>query len=326
MTERSPTGWLLSCDWGTSTFRLYLVNAATGEVLASVKCAEGVNALHQTSRAGGGAGSRDEIYSSVFRRQMKILASLSGQKLDGLPVVVSGMATASIGWREIPYLEMPFALDGSGLRIERLDPQPPAIGSVLLVSGARTAGDMMRGEEIQVTGAVAVGARPDALFVLPGTHSKHVRTNGKYAVDLRTYMTGEFFELLARQSILVHSIEDDAEEWAGTDRAFNDGVKAGAAENLLHASFGVRVAQLDARRDRREGWRYLSGLVTGAELREVAMDPETAIALVGSPAQTSRYNCALRTLGHRGSIAEYASATALIAGHIAVARRASLIA
>jgi len=325
MTARSPAAQFLSCDWGTSAFRLHLVEAVSGKSLASVASPEGIGGVHQAWRAAGPGAVREKCFLRVLRDQVAKLAVTTGQSMEGLPLVISGMVTASIGLREIPYKEMPFDLNGSDLRVERLDPQPEGFGPVLLVSGARTADDAMRGEEIQIVGAIALGAERNALFVLPGTHSKHVSVDGSWAIDLRTYMTGEFFELLTRRSILANSIEEGAaDDLPGADSAFTDGVLAGATENLLHTSFGVRVAELCGRRSRTAGFHYLSGLVVGAELRELREHPAKVVVLVGSPGLTSRYLRALRALGHTSALTVFAAERAVIAGQRIVAERAGL--
>jgi 2-dehydro-3-deoxygalactonokinase len=326
MNRPSPR-LFLSCDWGTSGFRLRLVDADTARLLAAVSSPDGVRAVHQAWRQAGAESDRSEHFSRIVRRQMERLAEVAGQPLHGLPLVVSGMASASIGWQEIPHQPLPMALDGSDLRLEVLNPPAAGLGPVVLVPGVRTADDVMRGEEIQIIGAAARGAAPDAWFILPGTHSKHVRIDRDRAVELRTYMTGEFFELLARCSILEHSIERrDVGGPGERDPAFAEGVAAGARENLLHASFGVRVADLDGRRSRTEGCHYLSGLLIGTELRELSAPAPTTIALVGEAMLTERYASALRLLGHTGPIAAWTAESAVIAGQLVVARRAGLLA
>lgn len=309
----------LSCDWGTSAFRLHLVDAASGDSIAAISAPDGINAVHSAWKAAGAGADRDDYFLKVLRSQVTALATVAGRRLDGLRILISGMVTASIGLREIPHHAMPFSLGGRDLRVERLTPAPVGLGPVLLVSGARTAEDVMRGEEIQVVGAAMLGAPASGLFILPGTHSKHVLVEACRAVDLRTYMTGEFFELLARRSILANSVEDAG--GAADDPAFAEGVVRGAAENLLHASFGVRAAELSGRRNRAASWQFLSGLVIGAELRELRDTAVRAIALVGSPALTERYAAALQVLDHPGHVEIFRGEAAVIAGHCVLLAR-----
>ena len=47
----------------------------------------------------------------------------------------------------------------------------------------------------------------EQVFIFPGTHSKHVTVKNGNVIDIKTYMTGEFFELLSVKSILSATIE-----------------------------------------------------------------------------------------------------------------------
>ena len=65
----------------------------------------------------------------------------------------------------------------------------------------------MRGEEVQLLGAVAAGLAPaDALLVQPGTHCKWVEMAGGKVADFTTAMTGELFGLLRKHGLLAAQI------------------------------------------------------------------------------------------------------------------------
>src|ERR1700760_4733061 len=82
-------GAFVAVDWGTSSFRGWLM-AADGTVLAESRGTEGM--LHC---AGSG-------FAPVLRDH---LAKLGAD--DQLPVLICGMAGARQGWVEAPYLETP---------------------------------------------------------------------------------------------------------------------------------------------------------------------------------------------------------------------------
>ena len=144
---------------------------------------DGISAVHGAWQAAGAdAAAREPFYLEVLRRQVARLAGETGRTLAGLPLVVSGMATASVGLRELPYKELPFAADGSDLRTALLPASPQLPHPLLFISGARSADDVMRGEETQLVGAVAQRPGSDGLFLFPGTHSKHVRVRDGRAI------------------------------------------------------------------------------------------------------------------------------------------------
>jgi 2-dehydro-3-deoxygalactonokinase len=65
-------------------------------------------------------------------------------------------------------------------------------------------GDVMRGEEVQLLGAVSAGLAPaDALLCQPGTHCKWARMRDGAVAAFSTSMTGEMFALLKQHSLLA---------------------------------------------------------------------------------------------------------------------------
>ena len=60
----------------------------------------------------------------------------------------------------------------------------------------------MRGEEVQILGAMQLSGLRDGVFVLPGTHNKWAQVSDGRVTGFRTFMTGEFYALLSRQSLL----------------------------------------------------------------------------------------------------------------------------
>ncbi len=165
------------------------------------------------------AASRSQHYQTTLARSLEPLLAEWPQLLAGAPIAISGMASSSIGWQELPYARLPMSLDGSGLLWR--DAEPLSLGDtehrVILVSGARTDTDVLRGEETEVIGLFNLGEleqfQARSLVIKPGTHSKHVQVADGQLVDFATFMTGELFDVLSRHSILRYSIEPaDAQE------------------------------------------------------------------------------------------------------------------
>jgi 2-dehydro-3-deoxygalactonokinase len=322
----------LSCDWGTSAFRLRLVDAKTRRVIAESRGPEGIAATFaEWNTAGAKAEDRWGHFSRVIARHLARVREKSGTSLAGIPLVISGMASSSIGMRELPYREMPFTTDGSDLRVERIAARADFPHPLLIISGARCSDDVMRGEETQLVGACANDAASGhatattRLYLLPGTHSKHVEVRAAHAVTFRTYMTGEFFDLLSRKSVLASSVGAESALVAGeTLRAFEAGVEAGVAENLLHACFRVRTRALLDRAAPAENFHYLSGLLLGAEVREIAAQ-DGAITLVGGGPLLAAYQHAFRTLRSRVALTVQDVDDCLIAGQLTIATRVGLL-
>ena len=275
---------LLICgDWGTSSLRLRLVSAGT--VIAETASDRGIAAIFSEWSAAG--GPRDSFYLSVLSDAIALL----GPEAAGCDIVLSGMASANIGLRELPYKDLPVRTDGSDLHTSIISASVSFPHRLLLISGVRSARDVMRGEETQLAGCPAVeGAHR---FIFPGTHSKHIHVQGNTVVDFSTFMTGEFFALLSRQSLLSKSVTENV---SLQPEAFERGVADGAGADLLRSAFWVRTNQLFEQLTPLQNYHYLSGLLIGSELGGLSAD-DVPGTIVGNALQNKQYVAAASVLG-----------------------------
>jgi 2-dehydro-3-deoxygalactonokinase len=180
-----------------------------------------------------------------------------------MPVIISGMASSSIGLTELSYQEFPFSWDLAQFPVKKINENEKFSHPLYLVSGFKTNQDVMRGEESLLLG-YDIGDNDEKIFIFPGTHSKHAFVKNKSGVHFNTYMTGEIFNLLAEKSILRHAVEKGIDE-----KSFSDGFEAGLGGNLLHHAFMVRTRQLLQHANPVSGYQFLSGLLIGAELGQL---------------------------------------------------------
>lgn len=292
----------LSCDWGTTSFRLRLVCGNTGAILREHREPAGIKSLHAEIGDKVKGALREQVFVNFLRNQVESLLGEPRQGVSSIPLIISGMASSTIGWRELPYAPAPFALDGSGLRIEAIDwPSPLQVGKTFMVSGVATARDMMRGEETEIIGLMADSAldrfRGNALLVLPGTHAKHVVIENGAVIDFRTFMTGELFEVLRRHSILRASVEGGhlapGEEEAAVDiDAFREGAAWQKRIGLSAALFRVRTrAVLDGCPPPRN-LSFLSGVLIGAEVAAISRSTNCATVIAANFRMAGLYRAA----------------------------------
>ncbi len=277
---------LLAVDWGTTALRGALL-AEGGVVLAERSSPRGLLCVP----AGG--------WGAAFEAEFGDWLAAG----PDLPCLMAGMVGSRQGWAEAPYCACPAGpLD---LVAQLLWLQP---GRLAIVPGLSTeAGglpDVMRGEETQVFGALALLGLSDATLVLPGTHSKWVTVQGGCITGFATHMTGECFALFRQHSILARTLPATgaaaaAEAWV--PEAFDRGVlQAQAAGGLLHHLFAVRALSLFDRLDAASGASLLSGLVIGEELRAQALPARarvSGVVVIGSATLSTRYHRALGLLG-----------------------------
>lgn len=289
---------ILCGDWGTSTFRLMWVDRSSAEILASDETGQGIARMFELWQQSP-ATDRIAFYLHYIQERIAVLEGRIKVSLKGVPLILSGMASSSIGLEELPYKALPFSTAGSDLLIRIYDNLPAAAREIFLVSGVKSEDhEVMRGEETLLIGSVAGGER--SWFIFPGTHSKHIRVSDGRAVELRTFMTGEFFGLLTRHSILAHTVLDDGRFGEGnTAEYFKQGVLEGRRSNLLQSCFRVRTNRLFGVCTDRENYYFLSGLLIGSELSALPRET-TAVTLVCGARLRPLYEAALEALKEEG--------------------------
>jgi 2-dehydro-3-deoxygalactonokinase len=180
--------------------------------------------------------------------------------------------------------------------------------------------DVMRGEETQIFGALALAGRDEGLFLLPGTHSKWAQVTNSRIVSFRTFMTGEVFGALKDHTILGRLMNEgsDAEGFA---RGVREGAALGSAGALLNRMFATRTYGLMDKLTGAALADYLSGLLIGAEVAEATRQTRSAVTIIASRTLAQRYTDALGLLGHQSALAPD---DCVAAGHWHIARAAGL--
>lgn len=249
----------ISCDWGTSNFRLRLVDSETLQILSEHKTDVGVKVLYQEFSAQKEL-DQQTYFANYLMKQIKQLEAPQEVSL----IVACGMITASIGMVDLPYADMPLQTDGSNLLHKTISLNEQF--DIILVSGAKTVADVMRGEEVQAVGlSKHIDTTKEGILLLPGTHSKHINFNNGSFNDFTTYMTGEMFDIISKQSILAGSLS--VATWSEAFKSsFLDGVTKAVNGEQLSSLFSIRANSLFAAKTNEENFYFLSGLMIGGEL------------------------------------------------------------
>ena len=283
-------GWrdgYIAVDWGTTNRRAYAVDG-NGQLEDWFEDDFGLLAVPR----GGFETAADDI-----RR-----------RLGDRPMLLGGMVGSNRGWGEAPYVPGPAGAAELAAAIRWIE--PGRVGIVPGISQSGSAGaDVMRGEEVQVVGAVATGSvPPEALICHPGTHAKWIHLSNGRIQAFRTMMTGELFSLLKEHSILADELAGEVRP----DGAFEAGARDGlAGESLLSALFAIRARHL---LDEGEGGASCaSGLLIGADVRAgLGLHRGEPLVLVGRPDLCALYYAALRLAGK--SATKVDGAVAFLAG------------
>ena len=271
---------LIAIDWGTSSLRGARLGAS-GQVLESRDFPRGILTVPP--------GQFEAVFHELFGDWMQA---------EGALCLISGMAGSRQGWQEAPYCPCPAGFAELGQHLLWLQPDRIALVPGLSCSGADALNtpDVMRGEEVQIFGALQMTGRDSATLVLPGTHSKWVQVHSGRVMQFQTFMTGEVFALMSQHSILGKTLDlngafDEAIFLQGVDQSQQSG-------SVLHHLFAVRTLGLFDRLSTAQLPSYLSGLLIGEELRTQTVNADSGpVILIGSDTLTRRYSLALQQLG-----------------------------
>ena len=289
------SNYFYSCDWGTTNLRLRLVDASSGAVLSGIETDQGIAKVFSAWKLSD--RERFSFYCDILQNCISKLKTSIEVPSGNTPIIVSGMASSNIGMIELPYAELPVGIDGNGLLVQSFKSSGDFAYPLILVSGISSKTDIMRGEEVQVIGACRNKPVSDELFILPGTHSKHVWTHNNNIIDVKTYMTGELFHLLSVNSILSNSIDLTEDlNIPGWESFFEEGVMQSVKDGVFRNLFDLRVAHIFNKRTAQQNRYYLNGLLIGGELKSIMQHSVTEVILVSNELQKKYFLTALRLL------------------------------
>lgn len=289
---------LIAIDWGTSSLRGARLSDS-GQVIESREFQRGILTV--------APGQFEAVFNEHFGDWM--------QAPDAL-CLISGMAGSRQGWQEAPYCPCPAGFAELGQHLLWLQPHRMALVPGLSCTAADPTHtpDVMRGEEVQIFGALQLAGRDSATLVLPGTHSKWAQVQAGRVLRFQTFMTGEVFALMGQHSILGKTMDlsgpfDEAAFVQGLQQSQQPG-------GVLHHLFSVRTLGLFERLNAAALPSYLSGLLIGEELRHQHLTADTGpVIVIGSNTLTQRYSLALHHLKivsqSRGAEATWAGLFAL---------------
>lgn len=282
----------VAVDWGTTNRRVFHV-AADGRVSRQLSDDRGVLAV------------------TDFPAEVAALRAQAGN----VPLLLAGMVGSNRGWIEVPYVAAPAGLGEIVAGLARPQAGVAIVPGIVMRDPVRP--DIMRGEEVQIIGALALGQIGDGLVCLPGTHTKWAEIEDGRIVRFRTVMTGDVMAALKARSILsdllAHEPACDAVFEAGVDHAID-------TPDLNAELFSVRARVVTGQMTPADAASRISGLLIGADVR-IGLGRERAdvVTLIGTPGLCARFALALERAGREsivvdGEAAFVAGAGAIMAG------------
>ena len=285
-------------DWGTSRLRLYL---RQGKSVLDRRDGPGIGALKTSPR---------DTFLDLVGDWREAKPSLA---------LLCGMVGSRNGWQEAAYAPCPANAADIRERLLRIDADglPVAIVPGLSCRNALGGPDVMRGEETQILGALALNpdlAKGRHLLALPGTHTKWVVVEDGAITSFLTAPVGELYALLREHSILAKAAPGDGPDSPeGFARGVARIVEQGPAR-LPHLIFETRSRQLLDSLPKAEAMGFLSGLLIGSDVAATAswFGDLGQVSLIGAPALGALYAQAIAA--HGGSSVAVDGDSAVLAG------------
>ena len=278
----------IAVDWGTSKLRVFAMGADN-------------TVLDERSSDQGMSSLTPDAFEPTLRTLLK-----DWTLPTPCTVVACGMVGSRQGWQEAPYRAVPCAAQTSApVRVKRCGDDL----QVWLIAGIKQnePADVMRGEETQIAGFLALNPDWDGVICLPGTHSKWVHISAGEIVSFKTFLTGELFETISKNTVLRHSLS--GADW--DNDAFTEALSSTLSrpERLAGALFCLRAADLLHGQSSAAARAQLSGTLIGAEL--AAAKPYwlgQRIAIIGDHRLADLYSY---SLAQQGMSAERCDANAV---------------
>jgi 2-dehydro-3-deoxygalactonokinase len=291
------TEGFIAVDWGTTNRRAYRIDRS-GKCVDEFEDHKGVLSVAD----GGFPAAVAEIR----------------QRLGDHPLLLAGMVGSNRGWKEAPYVPCPAGLDELAKNLVWAGEREAIVPGVSYIGNGRA--DVMRGEEVQLLGAVAAGlVDPMGLVCHPGTHNKWAVLRHGAIHSFTSVMTGELFSLLKDHSILGDLLQGSV----GVNDAFKRGVSVSMESEALPAElFGVRAQVLLGQAKKEDAASYASGLLIGTDVRIGLSTPFGAqVTVVGRSDLTALYAAAIAE--HNREAKQLDGEQCFLAGIQEVAKRIS---
>ncbi|MDT1062828.1 2-dehydro-3-deoxygalactonokinase [Paracoccus sp. CPCC 101403] len=267
----------IAVDWGTTRLRVWAMQGS--EVLDNRSSDKGMGSL------------TPEGFEPAL---LELVADWLGDR--PVPVIACGMVGARTGWVEAEYRPTPCTpLDP--LRATRPLVADPRL-QVHILPGLSQIDppDVLRGEETQIAGFLARNPDFEGTLCLPGTHCKWVRIASGMVEGFHTFMTGEVYALLSRQSVLRLTIGDARPDM---DSFLEASAQAATNADMAPAGlFPLRAAALLNGLTAEQGAGRLSGLLIGSELAAARpLWSDRRVVIIGAPELSALYAGALTQAG-----------------------------
>ena len=178
----------IAIDWGTTNFRAWIIK--NNKILKEINRPHGIKNIPNKN------------FEDILNKNIKI-PKKNNRKIK---IISCGMIGSKQGWLDTGYEKNLNLTKNNLVKVKTKNKNI----EFYIVKGLsqKQPYDVIRGEETQVLGYLESEKKFSGFICLPGTHSKWIKITKGKLINFKTYMTGELFEIISRNSILKHSIND----------------------------------------------------------------------------------------------------------------------
>ena len=178
----------IAIDWGTTNFRAWFIK--NDKVVKKIHKPHGIKNI------------QNKNYENILVNNIELPKKINNK----IKIISCGMIGSKQGWLDCGY-EKNLSLKKNNL--VKVETKNKYLDFYIVKGLSQTKPfDVIRGEETQVLGYLQSNQKFTGFICLPGTHSKWIKITRGKVVKFKTYMTGELFEIITKNSILNYSIKD----------------------------------------------------------------------------------------------------------------------
>lgn len=194
--------YFITLDGGTSNTRVSLVKGE--RILSSHKIALGARA---------GIDGKSPLKIALKEKIAALLSEHGLESKDIECILASGMITSEFGLYNLPHIPLPAGLEELRRGMKKVTLSEISEIPFCFIPGVKMMGedfltsDMIRGEETELMG-ILDQAHGNCVYVLPGSHSKVIKTDGKGRIEsFSTLLSGEMAQALGENTILKGALD-----------------------------------------------------------------------------------------------------------------------
>lgn len=252
----------IAIDGGTTNTRINLVK----DYLVT-------DTLSYNIGARKGIENKEILREAVKEGIEKILSRNDMTENDIERILVSGMLTSEFGIYEVNHISVPAGKKELHNAMAEVILSNISAIPFVFIPGVKTDcsslenADMMRGEETELAGLTDT-YNTEGLFVLPGSHSKIIKTDKEgRIIDFFTMLTGEMLEALSENTILRDAV--DMKNTLLVKEYLLKGFEYAKSNGINEAMFKVRVLKNMFFRSADETYSFFLGAVLCDEVLKI---------------------------------------------------------